>query len=108
MNDKQLVKLARGFRSGLIGKRDSRGMCFMVCAPLRGLLSVYGVVTELREITLKWTNHFVIVLEDGRVLDPTADQFDGLPPIYVGPMPKYLPRTTTVRMSKVERERQET
>lgn len=86
MTDKQLLKFATAFRKGMLGKRPSRLMCAMVSMPLSGLLSAHGVQTEVVRGEL---GHVYLRLADGRVLDPTADQFndDGgpqLPPVYLG------------------------
>lgn len=90
MTDKQLIEFCRAFRRGILGRRKSRGCCFMVCAPLATLLCIHGVEVELIESdapeTHQFRNHFWLHLADGRVLDPTADQFEfGLPPVYLGP-----------------------
>lgn len=86
MTDRQLVKAARDFRRGVIGRRSSRLMCFAVCAPLETLLALGGVEVRLEELQFVEVNHVVLRLGDGRILDPTADQF-GLEPVYLGPMP---------------------
>jgi hypothetical protein len=89
MTDKQLIKFVTAFRKGNLGKRkDSGSMCFAVCAPLQSLLALSGVETELTEGTVDLfegasTNHFWLTLPDGRVLDPTADQY-GLKAVYLG------------------------
>lgn len=91
--DAELLKIATDFRDGLIGRKNGAGYCFMVCAPLAGLLDNLGMgPVDLRESIVKInggsTNHVWIRLPDGRVLDPTADQFD-LVPVYLGkPHPK--------------------
>lgn len=94
--DRQIYKIVREFRSGMLGPRG-RGdsMCFAVCGPLVGLLRAMGIEAELRMAWLKLceigtSNHFWIELPDGRVIDPTADQFNHmlgrkLPKIYFGP-----------------------
>jgi hypothetical protein len=65
-------------------------MCFAVSAALQGYLSSCGVETELVEADFGHTNHFWLRLPDGRILDPTADQF-GLSPVYLGKLPtKYI------------------
>lgn len=97
MTDKQLVRLAKSFRSGIIrgnpwtklrpkGKPLSWGMCFQVSAPLQGLLSAHGFETTLETVDFIEINHTFLRLPDGRILDATADQF-GLEPVYLGPMP---------------------
>jgi len=86
MNDKELVEFTLEFRKGILGKRSSELMCFMVCAPLVTLLNMNGVECGLAESDVEnYGNHIYIVLADGRVLDPTVDQFDSkLPPVYLG------------------------
>ena len=94
MTDRRLVSVARAFRHVILGRGLGRGpsrlMCFAVCLPLQGYLSVIGFETTLVEATLKHKhgkmNHFWLELPDGRILDPTADQF-GLEPVYLGPVP---------------------
>lgn len=101
MTDNKLKRVAIGFRRGVIGRRSSRRKCFAVCAPLGGYLSaVYGLETKLVEVDFKlpWSrtirNHVFLELKDGRILDPTADQFVKrgervkLRQVYLGPMPK--------------------
>lgn len=64
-------------------------MCMVVAAPLQGLLSaLYGVETELVEVEFETINHVYLRLPDGRILDPTADQFPGMPDVYLGPWPE--------------------
>ncbi len=94
MTDKQLVKIARDMRKGILGKRSSTDMCMIISAPLQGVLSaLYGVACELEEIWLDetprgTTNHVFLRLSDGRILDATADQF-GLDAIYLGSIPAF-------------------
>ena len=92
MNDKQLLRCATQFRKGMLGKGDSHMKCFMVSAPLVGLLRAHGAQAALVEGKVGYCNHFWLSLPDGRVLDPTADQFNHLehpdaplPPVYLGP-----------------------
>ena len=89
MTDKELRRCAASFRRGILGKRPSIMMCFAVCAPLQGYLSFLGVETELEEICVGDGNHFWLRLNDGRVLDPTADQFADYGgfkgAVYIGP-----------------------
>lgn len=93
LNDAQMLKCAEEFRAGILMGKSSANMCFMVCAPLEGLLRVHGVPIELCESTVKIkageTNHCWLKLADGRVIDPTADQFDKkYPKVYFGkPIP---------------------
>ncbi|KQT59997.1 hypothetical protein ASG52_19930 [Methylobacterium sp. Leaf456] len=90
MDDKQLVWFASEFREGILDGGSPRMMCWAVSAPLEALLRMYGVETELAESDLGECNHFFLRLPDGRVLDPTADQFnyvrsEAMPPVYLGP-----------------------
>jgi hypothetical protein len=89
MNDKQLVKFTAAFKRGILGKSSSDGACFMVCAPLVSLLNLHGVAAELVNRKMGNGNHYWIKLADGRVLDPTAEQFNNRsvsqwPPVYLG------------------------
>ncbi len=89
MTDRQLVRHAREFRDGILDGDPSTSMCFAICAPLAGLLKFYGVEVELVEGMNDIGNHVWLRLPDGRVLDPTADQYNGVhgatfPPVYLG------------------------
>ncbi len=92
MTDRQLKSVARQFRKGILHNRASAMFCYMVCAPLAGMLeSVYGLKCELEEGDFGDCNHVWIKLADGRILDPTADQFNStnhadapLPEVYLG------------------------
>lgn len=87
MTDKQLKRIAREFRRGILGKRPSKLMCMAVSAPLQGLLSaLYGVECVLEELDFPQCNHVFLRLPDGRILDATADQF-GLEAVYLGEVP---------------------
>ena len=108
MTDKQLIKITTQFTKGIIGKRNKTdGYCFMVSAALQSYLNLlHGMRCELIEGEIRpnkgaaW-NHFWLELEDGRILDPTADQFkdpDGSdrPMVYIGKKPKWyiIPKFT--------------
>lgn len=90
MKDTQLIRFAKAFRDGILDGERSDSYCWMVSAPLSGLLHAHGVNAELRETKHVRTPegstcHFWLQLGDGRVLDPTVDQFDPtLPPVYLG------------------------
>lgn len=104
MNDAQLIKFATSFRRGILGREASDYACFMVCAPLAPLLEMNGLNVQVRtgQIPLEGAgsiNHYWIELEDGRVLDPTADQFnkwfgEGWPKVYLGPALEIHPLST--------------
>lgn len=80
MNDDDLITFVTGFREGLLEDRRSGGMCFAVCSPLSTLLRLHGVENEIVESRIA---HWFLRLPDGRVLDPTADQF-GMEEVYLG------------------------
>lgn len=91
MTDQELIAFASDFREGVLDGRPSNWMCAAVCWPLSSLLGLYGVENRTVEGDLGHCNHVWIELADGRVLDPTADQFNSmfpnmdLPPVYLGP-----------------------
>jgi hypothetical protein len=89
MSDAQLIAFVTGFRDGIVGDGSPYGKCFMVCAPLVTLLCMHGVECTMVESMIHgedFDNHVWLQLADGRVLDPTADQFSlGLPAVYLGP-----------------------
>ena len=78
MSDRKLLAVAKSFRKGILGKGSSCLMCMAVSLPLQGWLSALGVETNLELVNLDWCNHAFLRLPDGRVLDPTADQFGDL------------------------------
>jgi len=94
MTDKEIIRLTREFKKGLMGKRNTKSMCFVVTFPLQGYLSFCGLKTKLVEGEIKtnegiW-NHYWLKLPDGRILDPTADQFNNnLSEIYLGNKSNY-------------------
>jgi hypothetical protein len=93
MLDTELIEIAGDFRDGILGGRPPAMMCAAVAWPLQGFLSAfYGIETEAVETRFaEGGNHIWLRMPDGRVLDPTADQFNGvipdaeLPPVYLGP-----------------------
>lgn len=88
MTDAELIEITRDFRDGILNGRPSDLMCYAVSAPLQGFLSaVYGVETILEEVDLGECNHVWLRLPDGHILDATADQFPGMPPVYLGDVP---------------------
>jgi len=89
VRDEELVEFAKEFREGILDGRKSNFMCAVISWPLCGLLNFHGVKCQTVEGDLGEMNHVWIELEDGRVLDPTADQFNELfslnhPPVYLG------------------------
>ncbi len=121
MTDAKLKKIAVDFRKGLLGNKSSELMCAAVCMPLQAVLSLYGVETTYKEIDFGWINHVWLRLPDGRILDPTADQFNiegsvRMPKVYLGEVPdiyqrwmdetaakakkRHVPRKGLVRLSR--------
>lgn len=91
---RELRSTVLSFRKGVLGKEPSDRMCFAVCAPLQGFLSILGYDTQLVEGDFGRTNHFWLKLPDGSIIDPTADQFrkpDGspMPKVYIGELPAW-------------------
>ncbi len=90
MTDDEIIEFAKSFREGMLEDRSSTMMCAAICWPLETLLNLQGlkcrsVTTHETESPLGITNHVWILLEDGRALDPTADQFgEEYPDIYLG------------------------
>lgn len=88
--DQTLLTTSKEFRDGLLQGCSSDKMCFMICAPLQGLLRFMGISTVMMESDLGECNHVWLKLDDGRALDPTGDQFnwvndEKMPEIYLGP-----------------------
>ncbi len=89
-----LKREALSFRKGLIGDRESDLMCRVVCFPLAGWLAFNGVSCRVVDGEFLGVDHSWIELSDGRVLDPTIDQFNGevvrFGKIYLGePLPQH-------------------
>lgn len=91
--DDELIALAWDFRVQLIGERGmSFGMGSTIAAPLASHLNDHGLDVELCESdhsdlpNSPWHEHYWIALPDGRVLDPTYDQFfeEEPEPVYIG------------------------
>lgn len=93
MTDPELIAFAAEFREGILEGAPSHRCCAMVSWPLASLLRLHGIECRSQETWLDDENfvgnHVWIELADGRVLDPTADQFSttdrSLPPVYLGP-----------------------
>jgi hypothetical protein len=95
MKDSDLIRCSRSFRDGMLGRRESDRCCFLVCAALQGLLNAHGVDTLLVQQDFGNTNHVWLQLRDGRILDPTMDQFSAragkaLPKVYLGLLPDFF------------------
>ena len=89
MIDKEIIRIAKEFTKGILDGGSTADMCFIVCAPLVSYLSVCGIDGELTEGELNGVyHHFWVTLPDGKIIDPTADQF-GLLNIWVRKQPSY-------------------
>ncbi|WP_432344732.1 hypothetical protein WMC41_16040 [Shinella yambaruensis] len=89
MTDEELIAFAADFRDGILDGKPSDWMCAAICWPLAPLLRLQGVECECVESDLGHCNHVWIKLADGRVLDPTGDQFNhfndcDFPAVYLG------------------------
>lgn len=71
----QFQRTVKQFVRGLLGRRKTKGQCFVVCAPLTAYLNVIGHEASLVEGTVSGNHHYWIELADGSIIDPTADQF---------------------------------
>ncbi len=103
---KRLLDLVTEFREGIvdgIGGGSSAGMCDAVCFPLQGFLSfAEGIETQCKygffETKAGALQHYWLELENGEIIDPTADQleahgFPKLPGVYIGPRPAFYPES---------------
>lgn len=95
--DKKIKKFVMGFTKGVLGKGNSTDMCFAVCSPLSTLLNAMGISCILAEGEIFGNHHIWIALSDGRIIDPTADQFS-LPNIYCENRPKHYRLTPRRKM----------
>lgn len=109
MKDKELLRITTQFTKGILGKRESKGMCFAVCSPLQSYLSMCGVQVDLCEGWVRTDaidyEHYWLRISDGRILDPTADQFNSLkipamPQVYLGEKPEHYSEIIPVVINK--------
>lgn len=73
--DKQLRRMCEEFRDGILGDKDSYLMCHVVSYPLQGFLASCGIECEITVGDIGFANHVWITLADGRIIDPTIDQY---------------------------------
>lgn len=93
VNDGDLLRIARAARERITLGGRSSGYCAVVCVPLAIYLTKRGIpATDVHGGVGEW-QHTWIALDDGRILDPTADQFNRpglrMPPVYLGPIPSH-------------------
>jgi hypothetical protein len=93
MKQSRIRSIVTSFRSGLLGKRSSEGMCYAVCLPLQCYLKAIGVETAMVKGTVHANEHFWLSTPDF-IIDPTADQFGG-PKVLVGPKPDHYEEADT-------------
>jgi len=91
MTDQDLVRIVTEYRNGILDDLPSDvSGCFAVAWPLssylRSILGVQAWLVRGRVGIDEDHDHYWIRLADGRVIDPTADQYGG-PPVYLGPLP---------------------
>lgn len=92
--DHDLLRIARAARERITLGGKSSGYCAVVCVPLATYLAWRGMAAvDVHGAVGEW-QHAWIALGDGRILDPTADQFNRpgasrMPPIYLGPIPAH-------------------
>lgn len=112
MTDDELIAAAQVLRREILEGRPSDGMCGTVSFVLQGYLAACGehchiVAGEVDVEGVAWCNHVWLRLRDGRVLDPTVDQFNATfgkswPPVYLG---KPIPEVHRARLRMVPDER---
>lgn len=109
--DKRLLNIVKQFTKGILNKSSSSQKCYMVCVPLHSYLLFCGYENQLTEGEVETENivygHWWLKLRDGRIIDPTADQLEGvnMPPIYFGELPenyKELKPETTLLIEKLK------
>lgn len=89
--DKKLLRVCRSYRKGLLDGMPSTDMCGMMSHSLQGYLSFFEhVETEVIEGSFMGQHHVWLKMEDGRIIDATADQFkdiagNQMPDVYIGP-----------------------
>lgn len=76
----------------MLGRRVSRGRCWMISIPLASYLQILGHECKVIEGAVDGNEpHVWIELPNATIVDATADQFSKpgrrLPPVYIGPKP---------------------
>lgn len=96
--DRDLLRIARAARERITLGGPSSGYCAVVCVPLATYLTRRGLPAEDVHGAVGEWQHSWVALSDGRILDPTADQFNcpgasRMPPIYLGARPAHYELT---------------
>ena len=77
MNKRQIKAACTGMTEGFIAKHESSvGWCAKVSWAVQGYLSFLGVKTTVYESFVGDWNHVYLMMDDGTVIDCTADQFN--------------------------------
>lgn len=93
-DDRELRRIARIAREHITLGAHPQGYCIAICVPLATYLTRRGVIAmDVHGGVGDW-QHTWIALSDGRILDPTADQFNRpgaarMPAIYLGARPAH-------------------
>lgn len=93
-SDRELLRIARAAREQITLGGPSSGYCAVVCVPLATYLTRRGFPAEDVHGAVGEWQHSWVVLGDGRILDPTADQFNRagaarMPQVYLGARPAH-------------------
>lgn len=94
VTDRELLRVARAARECITLGARSSGYCAVVCVPLAAFLTRHGCPADDVHGGVGEWQHTWIALRDGRILDPTADQFNRageprMPSVYLGPRPAH-------------------
>ncbi len=88
MKRRELLSLCKSFTRGMLEGRASQGQCARVSWGLHGYLSYLGLKTTMYESHVGDWNHVYLMMENGEVIDCTADQFNRgrrkNPQVYIG------------------------
>jgi hypothetical protein len=93
-HNKSLLKLASLVRKKALRGAESAGHCESVSRQLLPRLADNGLTANVVYGNANGQGHVWVELEDGTVIDPTADQFnqpngEPMPKVYVGPRPEW-------------------
>lgn len=94
IKDIEIIQFANRVRDDILNGNTSHTYCYLISSPLQERLRSIGIDTVMINISLLtpsiYTSHVYLQLEDGRILDATADQFPEaeLPPVYLGEFPE--------------------